>query len=505
MKTTCHGNARFDNSINQPSMKAEYTQGSIVATMLKTSFAMLASTLAVSGYNIADTYFVGQLSGAGPLAAMGFTFPVVMLVGCIFMGLGTGCMATIGQAVGRDDQGQVRQLIASGMLLVTILAILLGLGGILLGENIYRMMGAQGATLKLVKKYMDIWFLGCVTMGLSNEGNKILIACGKPKLSSAVTMLGMLVNVILDPLLIFGGERCHAALLRRLPECLGASLRPLSGVFSLFAEHGISGAAVATVVSQAVAAVVILCLLWRIRLLQCVRLPWQRILGTWRIIVTYAIPATLGMLLNPISNGVTTWVTAHFGDTLVAATAAASRLEVLAWVYPMSFGISIMPIASQNYGARLYSRVRRGFNFAVAVATSYLCVVSVIIMVFAPRLVTHFTDVQAVRDLMVTYLRIVPWGFAMLELTRYCGNVLTGCGHPNQDAALKVLRTAGLLIPFSLLTLALDWQPGVFYSRLATDIIAGAVCLVVTYRMLRKLPEDGLPPDNHRVEQAGGH
>ena len=73
-----------NSTMSETSIRAEYTHGRIGVTMLKTATAMLAGTLAMSGYNIADTYFVGRIGGAEPLAAMGFTFPIVMLVGCIF-------------------------------------------------------------------------------------------------------------------------------------------------------------------------------------------------------------------------------------------------------------------------------------------------------------------------------------------------------------------------------------------------------------------------------------
>ncbi len=79
--------------MSEPQFKAEYTSGNIGKTMLKAALAMLPATLAMSGYNITDTFFIGRLGSAIPLAAMGYTFPVIMLVGCIFHGLTTGTMA----------------------------------------------------------------------------------------------------------------------------------------------------------------------------------------------------------------------------------------------------------------------------------------------------------------------------------------------------------------------------------------------------------------------------
>ena len=111
--------------------KTDYTQGSIAATMLKTAVAMLASTLAMSGYNIVDTYFVGHIPGdEGPLAAMGFTFPVVMFIGCIFHGFGTGCMATMAHAVGQKDMKGAAQLVTSGLITLVFMSLFLAILGI---------------------------------------------------------------------------------------------------------------------------------------------------------------------------------------------------------------------------------------------------------------------------------------------------------------------------------------------------------------------------------------
>ncbi|NLF87165.1 MAG: MATE family efflux transporter, partial [Lentisphaerae bacterium] len=184
------------------SIKAEYVRGPVGMTMLKTACAMLAGTLAMSGYNIADTFFVGRLGGEAPLAAMGFTFPVVMLVGCIFHGIGGGIMATMAHALGRNDGKEAARLVSTGLLLVSITALLLAVIGIGSAKWLFAALGAEGETLAQVRQYMDVWYFGCITAGLSMEGNKALIAAGKPRSASGMTILGMLVNVGLDPLFI---------------------------------------------------------------------------------------------------------------------------------------------------------------------------------------------------------------------------------------------------------------------------------------------------------------
>ena len=101
-----------------------FTSAPIGRTMISTAISMLPGTLAISGYNIADTYFVGQLHNTVALAAMGYTFPVIMIIGCIFRGLATGIMATAAQALGGAKHGKAAKLITSGLCLTLVLSII---------------------------------------------------------------------------------------------------------------------------------------------------------------------------------------------------------------------------------------------------------------------------------------------------------------------------------------------------------------------------------------------
>ncbi len=450
--------------MSEPHFKAEYTDGSIGRTMLKAAMAMLPATLAMSGYNITDTFFIARLGDAIPLAAMGYTFPVVMLVGCIFHGLGTGIMANLAHALGRQDSRQATALVSSGIILLALTALTTATVGICWADQIFIRLGARGETLAQVEAYMNIWFAGCITAAVGNVGNKIMITVGSPKVSSAMTVLGMLINVIFDPILIFG--------------LLG------------FPAMGIRGAAIATIISQAVSAIVILSILKRRRLLNLGALTWQITRQCWRLIVRYGLPAILGMLLIPIANTIITKITAEFGDVAVAGVAAASRLEMVAFVLPMALGTTLMPMIAQNFGAGLYQRVRDCLRFSMTFAFIFLSAAGALFIIFAPALVAVFTPDESIREVMVSYLRIVSLGFGMVECMRFAGFALTACGHPQLDAWLKALRILVLHIPLSLLALYLQSLNGVFMARLMSDIVGALIVIAAAQSMLRKLPRE---------------
>ena len=183
--------------------KAFYTTGSIGMIMLKTSSAMLIGTVAISFYNVVDTYFVGKL-GTGPLAAMGFTLPVVMLCGCIFRGIFAGIMTISGQALGAQDKQKAQETIRSGFYLAVLLSFVLAVAGKCYSHLLFLKLGAAGDTLEKVCGYMDIWFLGCVTGMVGLLGGDILIVIGDTKMASAAILTGTMTNIVLDYCLIFG-------------------------------------------------------------------------------------------------------------------------------------------------------------------------------------------------------------------------------------------------------------------------------------------------------------
>ena len=447
---------------------ASFTTAPIGRTMIATAVSMLPGTLAISGYNIADTYFVGQLHNTDALAAMGYTFPVIMIIGCVFRGLATGIMATAAQALGGSKHGKAAKLITSGLLLTLILSLICGLLGAYFIEETFRLFGAQDNVMPYIRSYMTIWYWGVCTAALTMSCNDVLMAAGATKIASGMMVSGMLLNVIMDPIFIFG--------------------------FAGIPAMGIAGAAWATVLSQAFAAVVMLLILhFRYAFLVFAALQWRFLKNTWMMITRFAVPSMLGMLLMPIGNGVVTWVLSQFGDEAVAASAAAGRLEVLAFFFPMALGTALMPMVGQNYGARLYSRINQCRRFAMRFAFYYLLGMALLFVALAPKMVGFFSTDPKVLPIMIAYLRIIPFGFGMIEIHRYSTFFFTGCGRPGIAAWLNALRIAGLMIPFTLLALLLHSLNGVFLARLGADLIAGSIGLYCARRMTMRLPQDGLP------------
>jgi putative MATE family efflux protein len=445
--------------------KPTYTRGSIAKVMLSTALSMVPGTLAISGYNVVDTYFVGRL-GTRPLAAMGFTFPVVMIVGCIYHGLGGGVMTPVAQLLGAGRRDQAARMVTSGILLFTLIGLSLSIAGIALIDPVFLRLGAKVDLMPMIKEYMVIWYLGSLSVALGGAGTHLLVSAGIPKLGGAMMMFGLALNALLDPLFIFG--------------------------WGPFPGRGIAGAAIATIVAQVTALALVTALLhFKLRLIAPLSalFPYPRILNAWQTIFRYGIPAILGMVLNPAGMAVVTRaVAATGGEPAVAAASAAGRLEAVAFIFPMSLGMSLLPIIGQNFGAKRFDRINTCRRLSMLFAFVFLAVMSVVYYALAPLFSTIFSSDPEVLRIMVRCLRITTWGFAFIEIHRYSSFYFTGIGKAKSGAALNILRVAGLMVPLTLVAaLGFNSLDGVFFARLAADVLAGSFGCVLATRLTRRL------------------
>ena len=445
-----------------PPQKSDFITAPIGWTMIRTAVPMLAGTLAMSGYNIADTYFIGKL-GEAPLAAVGFTMPVAMFAGCIFHGLGTGIMTLVAHSLGGERRERAASITTAGLALVVLLTSLLALIGIFTMNPIFSLLGAKPELFGMIREYMLVWYIGTPLAVIGMAGNSILITAADSKLASTMMIFGMVVNVILDPVLIFGWW-----------------IIPATGIF---------GGALATVISQGLSSVIILFLIWKKHhLLSRIPLDFRFIFKSWMMVLRVAIPSILGMILMPIGSAIVTKVVSDFGSASVAGTNAAARLETVAFLVPMALGMSMMPMIGQNFGAKRFDRINQCRRFAMRFALSYEMFLAIIICIFAPQISQFFcSESPEAAKVMTQYLRIVPFGFGFLEAHRYSGFTFTGCNRPAASAWLSALRIIGCLIPFTLLAAAFGDMNWIFAARLAADVLSGTIGMIFAHRLTWRL------------------
>ncbi len=425
------------------------------------AFPMLGGTFALNAFNLTDTWFVAQL-GTLPLAAMSFSFPVVMFLVSITFGLGTGATAVVSHALGSGDHALAKRITTHALILSVCIVALISVVGLLTIDPLFRLIGANDTVLPMVREYMTIWYCGVVFMVVPMIANNIIRATGDTGLPSMIMVLSSVLNMILDPIMIFG--------------------------WMGFPSMGIRGAALATLIARAVAGVVVLwCLHRRYKLLALTIPSWASMWHSWKEVLKIGLPSSLGNILVPISGAVITYMVAQHGEAAVAACGAAIRIEMFAFMIPMALGVSLVPFVGQNFGAKRLDRVKEAQRLSYGFAFCFGIIVAICFALFARNLAELFSEDQAVLSILTHYLMIVPIGYGMMELHRYSGFFLNGIKKPLHSTGVSITRIVVLLIPFTVVGSHFFGLEGLFWGRIACDLISGIIGLIWSHRVLSGL------------------
>lgn len=437
------------------------TEGSVRRHLISLTLPMTWAILANMTFGLADTYFVGQL-GLEQLAALTFTFPVIMVLISLAIGLGAGTSSVIARAIGEGDQGKARRLTTDALVLSAVAAVLLGVLGLFTIGPLFRLLGAEDAVIELIRQYMAIWYLGTIFVIVPTVGMGSLRASGAIRSASAVMIGASLLNLALDPLLIFG----------------------LAG----FPRLELEGAAIATVISRGFAFVAALAILhYRKRLLTLARPRAGEVRASVASILHVGLPASAAHMVIPLTVGVITQLIASAGTAPVAAFGVVSRIDAFAQVFFFAMSAVIGPIVGQNLGARLHGRIRLALREGFAFCMMFGAVLAVVLAVFGPWLVGLFADDPGVVLIGAIYLLVVPIGYGASGVVMVANAALNGMGRPLPAIAITTVRTVVLTVPLAYLGNWLIGVEGIFVAMSVSTLAAGLMAFVWTSRVVAGL------------------
>ncbi|MEO0770641.1 MAG: MATE family efflux transporter [Cyanobacteria bacterium J06649_4] len=406
-------------------MAKSLTEGSIRDRLVKLTLPMVGGIFAIVAFNLADTYYVGQL-GTNQLAAMSFTFPVVMTLGSLALGLGVGASSIIARAIGEGDRSRVQRFTTNSLTLGVVAVALLSTIGLLTIDPLFTALGAGPDVLPFVRQYMQIWYFGMVFLVIPMVGNSAIRASGDTGTPSLIMILSSGFNIVLDPLLIFG----------------------MAG----FPELGLVGAAWATVFSRAVTLVASLLVLQFKEHMLSPHLPdLEETLWCWRDVLTVGLPAAGANMINPISIGVITSLLATHGPLAVAGFGVASRVESFAMIALMALGASIGPFVGQNWGAGKVERVQESLRQSFLFCLGWGVLVAGLLVATAPQIAPLFNTDPEVVAIATRYLWIVPISYGTAGIILVASSAFNALGKPMPAVILTVLRMFVLYIPLAYL------------------------------------------------------
>ncbi len=429
--------------------RVNMTTGPIGPAIISLMIPMMVGMIALVSYNIADTWFIGRL-GTLELAAVSFTFPVAFIVNALSMGLGIGTSSVASRLFGANELGQIQRITTHAALL----AVMVGLSVLALGlatiEPVFRLLGADDTTLPLIKRYMSIYYFGGVFLIVPMIGNSVLRASGDAKTPSLLMTAGAVMNVVLDPILIYG--------------------------WGPIPRMELEGAAYSTVFSNAVVGALAVGVIWyREQLFRFVRRDWPLLLDSWRRILHVGVPSMASSLVAPLTTAFITWQVAKFGQEAVAGLGVASRVEGLSLMALMALSAACTPFAGQNYGAQNYQRVMDGMNYAWRWCLSYGLAVAVVLFIGADYIAMFFTENTAAIRTSTMHLSLVPWSYGFLGISMVCVSAFNAVGKPTPGMVVSMTRTIIIYAPLAFLLAWLLELRGVFLAAFTANIIAGVI------------------------------
>ncbi|MEM7555160.1 MAG: MATE family efflux transporter [Cyanobacteria bacterium P01_A01_bin.84] len=428
-------------------MKKQLTEGSIAPLLVKLTLPMVWGVFAIIAFNLVDTYFVGQL-GTKQLAAMSFTFPVVMTLGSLAMGLGVGATSVIARAIGEGDRSRVQRFTTNSLTLAVVSVVIFVSIGLLTINPLFTALGATADVMPFIEQYMQIWYFGMVFLVVPMVGNSAIRASGNTLTPSIIMTIASVINIVLDPILILG----------------------LWG----FPRLELQGAAIATVISRATTLVAALLVLHFKEKMLSLKVPSiQETLWCWKDILHVGLPAAATSMITPISIGIITSLLATFGAKTVAAFGVASRIESLGLIALVALSASIAPFVGQNWGANKYSRVRRAMQLSFIFSLLWGAIVAVILATSAQWLVSLFNKNPQVIEIAVRYLWIVPLSYGCAGIIQIASSGFNALGKPIPSVIMTVLRMFVLYIPLAYLGSNFFGENGIFAAASIANLTIG--------------------------------
>lgn len=435
---------------NSPMKKSQdLTNGDVRGHLWRLGMPMAFGIIAVMSIGLVDAWFLGQV-GTAELAAISFSFPVTFAISSVAIGLGAGTSSVVARAIGTGDQHRVKRLATDSLALAVLVVIVLSVLGWLTSRRLFAAMGAEGEVLDLVVAYMDIWYFGMPFLVVPMVAGSLLRAIGDARIPSLTMVLSAVVNIILDPILIFG-------------------LGPIAGM-------GMEGAAWATLIARAFSmALALSVLIFRERLIVLERAAWDEIRSSWRQVVSVGLPASLANMINPLALTVITAILARYNSETVAAFGVAGRIEALAAIPMLALSASIGPITGQNHGAGLPHRIHTAMVDSFLFCLLWSAGMALVFWLSGAWFGGLFSDDPVVIAGIASYLHIVPitlGGYGIVIVAAAAYNAL---GLGLHAMGFYLVRSVLLYVPLAWLASIWFDVGGVFVALAVANLLSGAL------------------------------
>lgn len=443
-------------SADDNKIPARFTRGSTMQHILLMTSTATLGLMAIFLVDLTDMYFLGLIGEQAIAAAVGFAGSIAFFTTSICIALSIAAGVKISREIGRGEARKARS--SSTNIGVISILITLSVSAILWPniEALVRLLGARGQTLAYAVEYLQVLIPSMPLLALGMVAAGALRALGDAKRAMMCTLLGGLVNLILDPIFIFvldlGVKGAAYA-----SVCARAALF-LAAAYSLVGVHGLIS-----------------------------RFKWKVFRHDLGSMLAIAIPALLTTMATPVGAAFITRMVAGFGDSYIAGYAVIGR--VIPVTFAMLFALSgaIGPIIGQNYGAGLYARVKQVQSNALVFGTGYTLIACFIVWLSASWISGMFNLSSEATSLFIFYWSFISWAFVFLGAQFVANATFNNLGKPVWATLSNWGRVLLGTIPFSWLGSKYFGVSGVLIGEALGTVFAGLIVLLISRRLIHRL------------------
>lgn len=437
----------------------DMTETPVPKLITRLSVPTIISMLVTAIYNAADTFFVGRISTEAT-AAVGLAFSAMAVIQALGFFCGQGSGNYLSRMLGAGKQEEAEQMAATGLALSMILGVLVAAGAILNIRQLSAFLGASGTTVEETVRYLRIIVIGAPFMMGQFVINNQLRYQGSALYAMVGLLCGAILNIFLDPLLIF--------------------------VFRM----GVAGAALATISGQMISFFVLLLGSMQganIRLnVKNVRLNGHFLAE----IVNGGIPALFRQGLAAVATVLLNRAAGVYGDAAIAGMSVTTRVAMFVSSALIGFGQGYQPVCSFNYGAEKKGRVREGFFFCVRYGTMFLSTMALLCFIFAPHIIAFFRNDPAVIAVGTVALRWQAAALPLLPTIVITNMMLQSIGKGVKASITASARSGIFFIPLILILPKLFGLLGVEMTQAIADILSVSVSIPLAASELRKMERE---------------
>lgn len=438
----------------------DLTVGSPTVNLLKFSVPLLIGNVAQQLYSTVDSIIVGRYVGDTALASIGATMPVINLLLVLFMAVATGAGILVSQYFGARSWKNLDKAVGNALSLIFLSSVIMMAIAIPLAEPILSLLGTPDEIIGMSSSYMRIIFIGILGFGFFNITSGILRGLGDSITPLLFLLLTAAMNTVLD---IW---------------------------FVAYLDLGVSGAAVATVLSQVTSA--ILCLIRLTRMRDVVSINRSSLKISRQMagqLLKIGMPAGLTQAVFSLAMVVVQALTNSMGYQVITTTTAVMRIDGFAMMPNFTFGIAVTTFVGQNMGAGKIERVDRGSRSAALMAVGVSAFLTLTLLLFSGVMIRLFTDTQAIVDLGIRQIRILAAGYIAMSMTQVFGGIMRGAGDTMPSMWIAIFTTVGIRVPVAYtiawFTRSPEWpngSPDALFISLLSSWVLGAVLTYSWYR-----------------------